>query len=101
MSDNYVRVFKLSTLYKQYLQGSPLGHGPHRNEFLFKRARGFNDPIRLAVAMANYTFKPSFINRPSDLKIEKVFGSAKRPIDYPLDANNDSHSRGDVNFSHP
>jgi hypothetical protein len=38
MSDNYIRAFKQSTLYRQYLQGGPSNHGPNKNELLLKRA---------------------------------------------------------------
>jgi hypothetical protein len=35
--DDYIRAFKQSTLYKQYLQGSPSSHGLDRNELLTLR----------------------------------------------------------------
>jgi hypothetical protein len=33
MLNNYVHVFKLFRLYKQYFQSNPPSHGPYRNEF--------------------------------------------------------------------
>jgi hypothetical protein len=33
-----------------FLQGSPLSHGLHKNELLLKRAQGSNDQIRFAIA---------------------------------------------------
>jgi hypothetical protein len=89
-SDDYILAFKQSTLYKQYLQGGPSSHGRDRNELLLKRARGPNDLARLTATMANYTSGSSFTNFLLHLEGEKVFGSSKRPVDYPLSVNNDS-----------
>jgi hypothetical protein len=33
-------------LYKQYLQGGPVGHGLIKNELLLKRAQGSSDPTK-------------------------------------------------------
>ncbi len=64
-------------LYKQYLQGDPVGHGIDKNELLLRRAQGSNDPTKLLAAVANYTFGSSFKNCLSHLEGEKVLGSTK------------------------
>jgi hypothetical protein len=91
MSNDYVYAFKQSILYKQYLQGGPLGHGPNKNELLLRRAQGSSDIAKLVTIMANYTSMSSFTNCLLHLEEEEVFGFAKQPVDCPLDANNDSH----------
>jgi hypothetical protein len=64
-------------IYRQYLQGGPLGHGPDRNELL-QRACRLNDLARLAVVIANYTFESCFTNHLSHLEEgEEVFGFVK------------------------
>ncbi len=61
--DNYVWIFKQSTLYQYYLQGGPFGHSPDRNEFLLRRAHVLRDASKLITIIANYVFKTSFITR--------------------------------------
>jgi hypothetical protein len=99
--DDYVWAFKQSTLYIQYLWGGPSSHGLDRNEFLLKRAQQSNDPIRLVIIVANYTFGSSFFSRALHLKGEEVFGSTKWHVDCPFYANNDLHRLNRVNFFHP
>ncbi len=53
-SNDYVRAFKQSTLYRKYLRGGSSSHGFDRNEFLLKKAQWSSDPARLAATMANY-----------------------------------------------
>jgi hypothetical protein len=77
MFNDYIRVFKQSTLYKQYLQGGPSGHGHDRNEFLLKRAQWLIDLARLTVVVANYTFGSSFSYCILHLEGEELFGSIK------------------------
>jgi hypothetical protein len=98
MSNNYVHAFKQSTLYRQYLQRSPIGHRPNRNE---EEAQWSSDPTRLTIVVENYTSRSSFFYCAPHLKGEEVFGFAKRFADYPLGTNNDSHCRDHVNFFHP
>ncbi len=73
-SDDYIYAFKQSTLYKQYLQGGPPGHGLNRNELLWRRAQRSSDPARLVTIMANYTSKSSFTNHLPHFKGKEVFG---------------------------
>jgi hypothetical protein len=68
MSNDYVHAFKQSKLYKQYLQGGPIGHEPNKNELLLRRAQGSNDPTKLTTVVANFTFGSSFTNRFLDLE---------------------------------
>jgi hypothetical protein len=77
MSDNYIRDFKQSTLYIQYLQGGPSLHGPDRNELLLRKAQGTSDLARLATTMANYTSRSSFTNHLPHLEGKEFFGSSK------------------------
>jgi len=51
--------------------------------------------------VANYTSRSSFTNCLPRLEGEKVFGFAKRPIDYPLGVDEDSHRLDRVNLFHP
>jgi len=99
--DNYIRAFKQSTLYKQYLQGSPSSHGLDRNELLTLRIWRSSDPTRLATIVANYTSNLSFTNCLPRLKGEEVFGSSKWPTNCPPNVDNDSHCLDRVNFSCP
>jgi hypothetical protein len=99
--DDYIRAFKQSTLYKQYLQGSPSSHGLDRNELLGLRIQRLSDPTRLATIVANYTSKSSFTNCLPHLKGEEVFGSSKWPTNCPPSVDNDSHYLDRVNFSSP
>jgi hypothetical protein len=53
------------------------------------------------VVVANYMFRSSFTNCPLYFEGEEVFGFVKQLVDYPFDANNDSHHLDRVNFSRP
>jgi hypothetical protein len=89
-------------IYRKYLQGGPLGHGPDRNELLLKRACMLSDLARLAVVVTNYTFESCFTNRLSHLEEgEEVFGFAKQFFKCPHGVDNDSHCLNHVTFSHP
>jgi hypothetical protein len=101
MSDDYIRAFKQSTLYRQYLQGGPSHHGIDRKELLLRKAWRSSDLVRLVAIMANYMFRSSFTNCLPHLEGEKVFGSSKWLADCPLGANNNSHRPNRVNFFHP
>jgi hypothetical protein len=57
--------------------------------------------VKLAVVVANFTFGSSFTNCLPHLEGEEVFGFTKKPIDYPLGINKDSHLPNFVNFFHP
>jgi hypothetical protein len=81
--NNYTHVFKQSTLYKQYLQGGPSGHGLDRNELSW-RAQRLNDHAKLAIVVANCMSGSSFTNCLLHLEGDKVFGSSKRFVDCPL-----------------
>ncbi len=100
MSNDYVHAFKQSTLYRQYLQGGPLGHNLDRNELFFRKACKLNDPIRLVVVVANYMSRSSFTNHLLHLKGKEVFGSTKQLVDCPFNEDNDSHYSNCVNFFH-
>jgi hypothetical protein len=77
MSDDYIRAFKQSILYRQYLQGGPSHHGLDRKELLLRKALGSSDLARLVAIMANYTSRLSFTNCLPHLEGEKVFGFSK------------------------
>ncbi len=100
-SDDYICAFQQSTLYKQYLQGGPYGHGPDRNKLLLRRAQRLTDLARLPAIVANYTFGSSFTNRLPHLEGEEVVGSSKWLVNCPLNIDNDSHHLDHVNFSCP
>jgi hypothetical protein len=72
--DDYIHAFKQFTLYKQYLQGGPFGHGPDTNELLLRRTQGSSDPTKLITVVANYTYELSFTNHLPHLKGEEVLG---------------------------
>jgi hypothetical protein len=83
------------------LPSGPTSHGPDKNEILLKRAQGSSDLAKLVANVANYTFGSFFTNCLPQLEGEKVFGFIKRPIDYPLGVDKDSHCPNRVNFFHP
>ncbi len=101
MSDDYVQVFKQSTLYKKCLQGGLPGHGPDKNELLLRRTQGLSDHAKLVVIVANYTSRSSFTNHLLHLQGEEVFRFAKWHVDCPLSAIKDSHHPYCVNLSSP
>ncbi len=76
--DDYIRAFKQSTLYRQYLQGSPSSHGLDRNELLGLRIQRLSDPTRLATIVANYS-----LNCPSQIAYHTSRG--KRFLGLPND----------------
>jgi len=61
-SDDYVHVFKHFTLYRQYLQGGLVGHGPDKNELLLRTAQGSSDLTEFTTIVANFTSRSSFTN---------------------------------------
>ncbi len=79
----------------------PTSHGFDRNELLVKKAQWSSDPARLMVVVANYMFGFSFSYCILHLKGEEVSGFAKRPTNYPPNANYDFHRLDHVNFFHP
>ncbi len=101
MCNDYVHVFKQSTLYRKYLKGGPLGHGHDKNELFFRGACGSNDLTKLTIVVANYMFEPSFANHLPHLEGKQVFGFVKQPVDCPLSIENDSHHLDFVNLSCP
>ncbi len=101
MSNDYICAFKKSTLYRQYLQGGPFGHGPDGNELLLRKARGSSDLTRLATSNGKLHIWIVFINHIPHLEWEEVFGSSQQPTDSPLGTNNDSHHPNHVNFFRP
>jgi hypothetical protein len=98
--DDYVWAFKQSTLYRQYLQGGPFGHGLNKNELLLKRAQMSHELISLVATIENYKDGSSFMIHFPPLEGEKVFGLAKHCVNCPHGANHDSHRVNNVNFSH-
>jgi len=72
-SNDYIYVFKQSTLYKQFLQGGPPGHELDNNELLLRKAQGSNGPARLVAIVANYTSRSSFTKTPSTPQKKKGF----------------------------
>jgi hypothetical protein len=76
--NNYVWIFKQSTLYWHYLQGGPFEQGLDKNEFVLKRVHIWRDVSKLMVIVANYAFESSFMT--PHLEGEEVFGSTKHNV---------------------
>jgi hypothetical protein len=74
MSDNYIRVFKQFSLYRQFLQDGPPSHEFDKNELLLRKAQGSNGLARLVAIMANYMSRSSFIKCLPHLEGEEVLG---------------------------
>jgi hypothetical protein len=50
----YVKAFKQSSLYKEYLKGGQLRQGPDNNEFHLQRANQPHDLLQVTVVVTKY-----------------------------------------------
>ncbi len=100
-SNDYVQVFKRSSLYRTYLNGGLLGKGSNKNELHLHRASEFGDPLLLVVAIPKYTPNCSYASRMPHLEGEEVFGSHKQGAILPLGSKGDLYKHDHVNFFHP
>ncbi len=83
MFDDYVRTFKQSSLYYDFLQGGASRIGLDKNEVHLHMANQYRDLIQIIVTIAKYTSSFNLSTRISHLEGE-VFGSAKHKADLPL-----------------
>jgi hypothetical protein len=76
--NDYVQVFKQTTLYYHFKKGAPLGQGLDRNEFLLCKITQFGDSNQLEDAILKYALGSSFITKITHMEREEIFGSCKR-----------------------
>jgi hypothetical protein len=57
------------------------------------------DVLKLAITIANYASRSSFMTRTPHMKGEEVFGSAKHNIDFSLRVDDESQRFDYINFS--
>jgi hypothetical protein len=99
--DDLIRAFMQIANYRSWLRGGFTGKGPDFASLKLKVAARCGDPKLLADAMKSYPGVEDLNTRDCALEGSELFGSTKRKLDMPPDADCDSHRPDKVNYSIP
>jgi hypothetical protein len=99
--DDYVRVFKQSTLYYHFKQGGRLGQGLDKSELLLRRTTQQGDLKLFVNIILKYSSRSACIVKIADMEVEKIFGSYKQKANPAPRLERDSHRHNCMNIFHP
>ncbi len=69
--DDYVQVFKQSSLCMEYLKGGQLRQGPNRNELYLCKISQFGNPLQMTTIVTKYTLSSSYNQRHCIWKVKR------------------------------
>ncbi len=96
--DDYVQVFKQSSLYMEYLKGGQLKQGPNRNELYLCKITQFGNPLQMTTIVTKYTSNSSYNQRHCIWKVKKFSNHIKDAQIFPQCQKNICIGMSAINF---